>query len=135
MVSCAVPELVKNEASPPKLAPTPFANVPTLTVRETPESDATPDAFVVADPTLVPLRVKVMDLLETGDPLAVSVAENVVVPPYVPVAEPTARDVVACEVTVTIVLPELPACAPLSLAFGTYVAVIRCEPVPAADGV
>lgn len=58
-------------------------------------SVATPEVFVVAVPTLVPFSLKLMDLPLTPElsDVLVSVAVNVVVPPYVPVAVATARDV------------------------------------------
>ena len=50
------------------------------------ERVATPLAFVLAAPTAVPFSVNVMVFPLTGVPLAVRMAERVVVPPYVPPA-------------------------------------------------
>ena len=49
---------------------------------------ATPELSVTAEPTELPLRVKVIVLPLRGVPM-VSAADNVTVPPYVPVAEAT----------------------------------------------
>src|ERR1051325_8226053 len=62
-------------------------------------SVATPLAFVVAPPTLVPLSVKLTVLPETPALFEVSVALSVVVPPNVPVAAPTASEVDAALAT------------------------------------
>ena len=58
-------------------------------------SVATPDPFVAAEPAALPLRVKLIVLPVTPLPPDVSVADNVVVPPYVPDAVETASDVLA----------------------------------------
>ena len=57
---------------------------------------ATPEAFVVAPPTEVPLRVNEILFPFTPFPPDVSVAERFTVPPYVPVAKLTDREVAAC---------------------------------------
>src|SRR5947209_7150941 len=86
-VRVAEPELLLKLASPAKLALTPVAYVPALMLpRLAPVTVATPLAFVVAVPTLVPLRVKAMILPATPEPPEVSVALRFTVPPYVPVA-------------------------------------------------
>src|SRR5262249_57108286 len=56
----------------------------------TPETVATPLAFVWALPALVPFSVNATGSFATADPLCVSVAERLVVPPKVPVAGSTA---------------------------------------------
>src|SRR5207248_5555546 len=56
---------------------------------------AVPDALVDALPTGLPLRLKPTDLPLTPEPLDVNVADRFVVPPYVPDAVLTARDVAA----------------------------------------
>jgi hypothetical protein len=94
--------------SPAKLALTPVGYEPALI----PESDAagteaTPDAFVVAEPTEFPLRLKDTDLPLTGEPPAVNVAERAAAPPNVPLALATASPVAA--LTVNRVVPLLPA--------------------------
>src|SRR6266508_3052699 len=68
--------------------------------RLTPLSDATPEAFVVADPAEFPLSVKLMLLPLTPEPPDMSVADRLTVPPYVSVAELTASDLEAADVTV-----------------------------------
>ena len=72
---------------------------------------AIPEPFVDALPTGFPFRLKLMDLPLTPVPPAVSVADNVVVPPYVPDAAATARDVVAAALATSakfwvVVMPE-----------------------------
>ena len=57
------------------------------------ESVAMPLAFVLAVPTGLPLRVKLTVFPLTGEPFAVSTAERVVVPPYVPPAADEERAV------------------------------------------
>jgi hypothetical protein len=59
------------------------------------DSVAIPDAFVDALPTAFPLSLKPTDLPPTPVPPEVNVADKVAVPPYVPDAVPTAREVVA----------------------------------------
>jgi len=79
-----------------------------MPARLTPVTAATPDEFVVAVPTLVPLRVKETVLPLTGAPLPeVRVAERLTVPPNVPEAALTERFVVVRLVTAD---PELAAC-------------------------
>jgi hypothetical protein len=91
-----VPLLVASLASPAKLALTPAGYVPAVIADKlTLESVAIPDASVGAVPTAFPLRLKPMDLPLTPVPPEVNVADSVVVPPYVPDAVATARDVVA----------------------------------------
>src|SRR6185503_2761812 len=84
--------------SPAKEAPTPVAYEPAATpARLTPETVATPLAFVCALPAPAPFSVNATGSFATGVPLFVSVAERLVVPPNVPVAEPTASVVAAAE--------------------------------------
>ena len=91
-----VPLLPAKLPSPAKLPATPEGYVPAVIPDKLAfDSVASPDEFVEALPTEVPLRLKLMDLPLTPAPLDVSVAESVVVPPYVPDAAPTASDVVA----------------------------------------
>jgi hypothetical protein len=72
----------RNDESPAKLAPTAVAYVPALIpVRLTPLSVTTPDPFVVAVPTLLPFKLKLIVFPLTPDPEAVSVAERFTVPP------------------------------------------------------
>src|ERR671929_2336747 len=68
--------------------------------RLTPLNVATPLPCVAALPTLFPFSVKATVFPPTGLPPPVSVAERVVVPPYVPFAAATAR-VVAVVVAAT----------------------------------
>jgi hypothetical protein len=97
-VSDAVPELEPKLASPAKLTATPAGYVPALIpARLALAMLATPEAFVVAFPTEFPLRVKETVFPLTGEPADVNVAERAVVPPYVPVADDTAKDVLACD--------------------------------------
>ena len=78
--------------SPGNEAPTPVGYEPALIpARLTFESVATPLAFVIALPTLVPLSVKLTVSLGTPTADEVSVALSVVVPPKVPVAGAAAR--------------------------------------------
>src|SRR5438876_10100451 len=62
-------------------------------------SVAIPLPFVVADPTVAPLSLKVIVLPLTALPLDVSVAESVVMPPYVPVAAAALNEVGWMELT------------------------------------
>ena len=62
----------------------------------TPLSDATPEPSVVADPTPLPLTVKLIDLPPSGVVPAFSVAVSVAVPPYVPEPETAEIDVASC---------------------------------------
>ena len=85
-----------NEVSPAKLALIPVAYVPaSMPDRLTFESVATPLLSVVVLPTELPFTVNAMDLLATGDPPQLSVAESAVVPPYVPAAVATDKLVLA----------------------------------------
>ena len=63
-----------------KLAPIACVPAP-IPARLTPLSVATPDAFVVALPTLLPFNVKAIVFPLTPDPEAVSVAERFTDPP------------------------------------------------------
>ena len=64
--------------------------LPALSVpRATPVSDATPLPSVAALPAPLPSMVKEMVLPLTGLPDEVSVADRLVVPPYVPLADAT----------------------------------------------
>jgi hypothetical protein len=88
-VRLAVPLDVAKLLSPAKLALTPVAYVPTLIpLRLAPASVATPEASVVAEPTGMPFKLKLIDLPLTGvlSEVRVSVALRLTVPPYVPVA-------------------------------------------------
>ncbi len=81
-VKDAVPLLAEYELSPAKLAPTPDGYVPgKIPDRLAPVMVATPLLLVIALPTELPFRVKSMVLLPTGDPLEVSVADRLTVPP------------------------------------------------------
>ena len=81
-VKDAVPLLAEYELSPAKLAPTPDGYVPgKIPDRLAPLLVATPLPLVVALPTGLPFRVKLMVLPLTGDPLEVSVADRLTVPP------------------------------------------------------
>ena len=113
-VSVPLALLAWNPLSPAKLAETALGYEPALMpVRLTPLSVATPLAFVVALPTEFALSVNATDLPETGDPLEVSVAVSVAVPPNVPLPLTALMVVAAAEVTVTIVCPEVDACVVL----------------------
>ena len=52
-----------------------------IPARLTPLNEATPEAFVVAEPALVPFSVKLINVPLTPEAPDVSVAERVVVPP------------------------------------------------------
>jgi hypothetical protein len=81
-VKDAVPLLAEYELSPAKLAPTPDGYVPgKIPDRLAPVLVATPLLLVVALPTTLPFRVKLMVLPLTADPLEVSVADRLTVPP------------------------------------------------------
>ena len=86
------PLLASKEPSPANEAPTPVGYEPALIpARLTPLSVATPLPFVLELPTPVPLSVNATDLPLTPLPPEVRVAESVVVPPNVPVAEAADR--------------------------------------------
>ena len=68
-----------------------------MPVKLAPLKVATPDEFVVAEPAAVPLSVKLMVLPFTPEPADVSVAESEVVPPKLPEAGLTLRDVVCTQ--------------------------------------
>jgi hypothetical protein len=105
--------LACNPLSPAKLADTELAYDPALIpVRLTPLSVAMPLPLVGALPTGLPFRRNAMDLLAT-DALELSIAVKVAVPPNVPLPLTALMLVAAAEVTVTVVLPELPACVVL----------------------
>src|SRR5215217_2284901 len=73
---------------------------------------ATPDAFVVAVPALLPSTVKVIDLPLIAEPSLVffSVAERFAVPPTVADAGLTVRVVAARLLTGSVVLPTVERC-------------------------
>src|SRR5262249_29836816 len=82
IVRLFVPLLPAKLPSPPKLAPTPLVYVPApMPARLTFDNVATPDAFVEAPPAGVPFSVNPTDFPLTPVLPAVSVADNVVVPP------------------------------------------------------
>jgi hypothetical protein len=86
----AEPLLPEKEPSPANDAPTPVEYVPALIpLRLAPLNVATPEELVVAEPADPPLSVKLIVLPLTPEPPEVSVAESVVVPPYVPDADAT----------------------------------------------
>src|SRR6185436_11193608 len=87
---------------------------------------AIPEPLVTALPAAVPFNVKLMVLLATPDPLALSVADNVVVPPKVPVAAATASDVGAA-------VPPPSKNTPLITALGEPVLVTRRTTCPRID--
>jgi hypothetical protein len=60
------------------------------------DKDATPEAFVTAEPAGEPFNVKFTVFPLTAEPPAVRVADRLAEPPYVPVAGETLREVVAC---------------------------------------
>src|SRR5690242_8992424 len=101
-VACATisefdPELPPYEAFAAKLAVTQLAQVPALIpAMLTLFRVAWPLAFVLPDPTGLPFRLNVTVCLPSAVPpeVAVSVAERVAVPPYVPDAGATVRVVV-----------------------------------------
>jgi hypothetical protein len=108
-VSCAEPLLLLNVASPANDAETPVAYVPAaIPVRLALAMVATPDEFVVAEPTDVPLseNATVLPLSPPPPDVMVSVAETLAVPPYVPAAE-AAVSVVDRVVTPRSVAPPL----------------------------
>src|SRR3712207_4431055 len=81
-VRLAVLLLLRWVLSPAKLAPTPVAYVPALIpTRLTSGRVATPELFVVALPTLAPLRVKLTLVPLTPKPPEVRVAGRVTLPP------------------------------------------------------
>src|SRR4029077_16970529 len=81
-VKDAVPLLAEYELSPAKLAPTPDGYGPgKIPDRLTPVLVATPLLLVVALPTGLPFRVKLMVLPLRPDPLGVNVADRLPVPP------------------------------------------------------
>jgi hypothetical protein len=89
-----VPLLDAYVASPAKLAPTPEPYVPApIPDKLAFDSVAIPEMSVDALPTGLPFSVKLIGLPLTPVPPAVSVAESVAVPPYVPDAVATPRDV------------------------------------------
>ena len=86
-VSVLEPVLPLKVASPLKVPATPPGYVPTaIPERLTPLSVATPEALVVAVPTLVSSSLKLIVLLPTPVAPEVSVAVRLTVPPTVPVA-------------------------------------------------
>ena len=92
--------------SPAKLAPTPVPYVPALIPdRLALASVATPLPLVVALPTELPLRVKLMVLPLTPEAPEVKVADKLTVPPYVPLAELTDR-LVACPPMTSVPVPS-----------------------------
>jgi hypothetical protein len=81
-VRLAVPLLERKLVSPAKLATTELPYVPAFIPEMlTLETVATPLAFVVALPTGVPFRLKLMLLPVTGEPIEVRVADSAVMPP------------------------------------------------------
>ena len=80
-----------------------------MPVRLTLDSVATPDALVVAEPTEVPFRVKLMLFALTAElsEVFVNVPVSVVVPPKVPLAADTVSVVGAITVTVWLDESEL----------------------------
>ncbi len=65
-----------------------------MPLRLAPETVATPLLLVVAEPAFAPLTVKLTVLPPTPEVPAVRVAVRSAVPPYVPVADETASEVV-----------------------------------------
>jgi len=92
-VRLLLPVLAPQPLTAAKLAPTPVGYVFAAVVPKlTPDKDATPDAFVVADPTELPFSVKAIVLAVTEQPPdEVSVAASETLPPYVPDALATDR--------------------------------------------
>src|SRR5919204_5221130 len=81
---------------------------PALTpARLTPPRVATPLPFVGALPTLFPFKVNAIDFPLTPVAPAVSVADRVVAPPYVPLAGDTARPVASAPPTSSKQTPTL----------------------------
>ena len=98
----AEPLLDWYDESPAKLAPTPVEYVPAaMFPRLTPLSVATPEAFVVALPTEVPLSVKLTVFPLTATAPDMRVAERLTVPPYAPDAPDAVSVVAAAEFTVS----------------------------------
>src|SRR6185312_5702525 len=93
--------------SPAKLAVTPPACEPAPIVPRAAVTDATPEAFVTALPAATPFREKLIVFPESGPAVVLSVAERVVLPPYVPLAAATARAVIEGCATVIFTLAEL----------------------------
>jgi hypothetical protein len=112
-VSVFEPALPLKLVSPANVAAMPPGYVPGATPeRLTPLRVATPDAFVVALPTLVPLSLKliVFPLTAVLSDVLFSVADRVTVAPVVPVAGAAVRVVAGSVLIVSVVLPLLVLC-------------------------
>src|SRR5205085_9673624 len=98
MVKALEPLLGAKLTSPAKLAATPVGYEPALIpAKLAADNVAMPEGLVVALPTPVPFRVKLIDLPLTPELLDESVAGRFVVPPKVPVPATTLSVVAAAD--------------------------------------